>query len=60
MRPFLAQLPDSFWMPSQASSKAAEVDTVFYVISWISVFFFAIIVGLMALFIVRYRSRRQG
>jgi cytochrome c oxidase subunit II len=59
-RPFLAQLPDSFWMPSQASSNAAEVDTVFYVIYWISVFFFAIIVGLMALFIVRYRSRHQG
>lgn len=58
LRPVLAQLPDSFWMPSQASGKAAEVDTVFYVIYWISVFFFAIIVGLMALFIVRYRARK--
>jgi len=60
LRPFLAQLPDSFWMPEQASSKAAEVDTVFYVIYWLSVFFFAIIVGLMAWFIVRYRRRKQG
>jgi cytochrome c oxidase subunit 2 len=60
LRPFLAQLPDSFWMPSQASTNAAEVDTVFYVIYWISVFFFAVIVGLMALFVVRYRQRRRG
>jgi cytochrome c oxidase subunit 2 len=59
VRPFLAQLPDSFWMPAQASSKAGEIDTVFYVIYWISVFFFAIIVGLMALFIVRYRRKKH-
>lgn len=57
VQPFLAQLPDSFWMPAQASSKAGEVDMVFYVIYWISVFFFAIIVGLMGLFVVRYRRR---
>ncbi len=60
LRPFLAQLPDSFWMPSQASSVASEVDTVFFVIYWISAFFFAIIVGLMVLFAVRYRRRREG
>ncbi|MEZ4386030.1 MAG: cytochrome c oxidase subunit II [Candidatus Krumholzibacteriia bacterium] len=60
IRPFLAQLPDSFWMPSQASTTAGEVDRVFFVIYWISVFFFAIIVGLMALFVVRYRRRHPG
>jgi cytochrome c oxidase subunit 2 len=60
LRPFLAQLPESFWMPEQASSKAAEVDTVFYVIYWLSVFFFAIIVGLMTWFVIKYRRRRQG
>ena len=60
LRPFLAQLPDTFWMPAQASSKAAEVDTVFYVIYWLSVFFFALIVGLMTWFVVRYRRRRAG
>ncbi len=58
LRPFLAQLPDSFWMPEQASSKAGEVDTVFYIIYWLSVFFFAIIVGLMTWFVIRYRRRR--
>jgi len=60
LRPFLAQLPDSFWMPTQASTNAGEVDTVFFIIYWISVFFFAIIVGLMALFVVRYRRRKPG
>ncbi|HOX24694.1 MAG TPA: cytochrome c oxidase subunit II [Candidatus Krumholzibacteria bacterium] len=57
LRPFLAQLPDSFWMPAQASSAAGDVDTVFYAIYWLSVFFFAVIVGLMAWFVVRYRRR---
>lgn len=60
LRPFFAQLPDAFWMPAQASSGAGEVDTVFFVIYWISVFFFAIIVGLMVLFAMKYRRRRQG
>ena len=59
VQPFLAQLPDSFWMPSQASTTAGEVDTVFFVIYWISVFFFAVIVGLMGLFVVRYRRRNH-
>ena len=59
-QPFLAQLPDSFWMPSQASTTAGEVDTVFYVIYWISVFFFALIVGLMTWFVIRYRRRSHG
>lgn len=58
LQPFLAQLPETFWMPSQASTVAREVDTVFYLIYWISVFFFALIVGLMTWFIIRYRRRR--
>jgi cytochrome c oxidase subunit II len=58
LAPFLAQLPETFWMPSQASTVAREVDVVFYLIYWISVFFFALIVGLMAWFVVRYRRRR--
>lgn len=56
--PFLAQLPDTFWMPSQASTTAREVDVVFYLIYWISVIFFALIIGLMTWFVVRYRRRR--
>jgi cytochrome c oxidase subunit 2 len=57
-KPFLGQLPDSFWLPAQASSTASEVDTVFYVIYVISVIFFALIVGLMVTFVVQFRRRK--
>ncbi|MFO7652217.1 MAG: cytochrome c oxidase subunit II [Candidatus Krumholzibacteriia bacterium] len=56
--PFLAQLRDSFWLPVQGSSAAAEVDLVFYVIYAISAVFFALIVGVMIAFAWRYRRRR--
>ncbi len=45
-------------MPPQGSTVSGEVDSVFYIIYWISVFFFALIVGMMAWFVVRYRRRR--
>jgi cytochrome c oxidase subunit 2 len=45
-------------MPPQGSTISGEVDSVFYIIYWISVFFFALIVGLMTWFVIRYRSRR--
>lgn len=48
-----------FWMPVRASSTAEDVDRVFDFIYWISIFFFALIVVLMVLFVVRYR-RREG
>lgn len=54
---FRAQLGDSFWMPPQRSTYAADVDEVFNLILWISVFFFALIVGLMVVFVVKYRAR---
>lgn len=47
----------TFWMPVQGSSKAGEVDSLFYFILWIALIFFALIVGLMVLFVVRYRRR---
>ena len=56
----LAQSSGSFWMPPQGSTVSGDVDSVFYIIYWISVFFFALIVGLMAWFVIRYRSRRPG
>ena len=34
IRPFLARLPDSFRMPSQASTTAGEVDMVFFVVGF--------------------------
>jgi cytochrome c oxidase subunit 2 len=57
---FLIQIAgESFWMPSRASTGAEGVDRVFLFIFGVSVFFFALIVGLMLLFVIRYR-RREG
>lgn len=47
----------SFWLPPRNSTAAAEVDWVFYLIFWISLFFFVLIVGLMIYFTIRYRRR---
>jgi len=54
------QADGGFWMPPQASTGAAGVDRLFDFILWLSVFFFLLIVGLMVLFVVRYRRRRSG
>jgi cytochrome c oxidase subunit II len=53
----LAQGGNTFWMPAEASTGAAAVDWAFYFILWVSIIFFALIVGLMLLFIIRYRRR---
>ena len=55
----LAQSYSSFWLPAQESTTAAGVDQVFYLILVVSAVFFALVVGLMLLFVVRYR-RREG
>ncbi len=47
----------SFWMPVQASQNAAATDHLFSFIFWLSAFFFALIMGLMILFVLRYRRR---
>ncbi len=47
----------SFWMPEQASGFAPNVDGVFYFIFWLSAFFFVLIVGLMTVFVIRYRYK---
>src|SRR4028119_1564030 len=46
--------------PESASSVAAEVDALFYVWSAISVFFTALIAGLIIYFLVQYRRRPGG
>lgn len=54
--PTLARSEDAkFWFPSAASTGAGAVDDLFYFILAISAVFFAIIVGLGTLFVVRYR-----
>lgn len=49
----------SFWFPEEASSFAGEIDFIYMAITWVSAIFFAIIVGVMIWFAIRYR-RREG
>jgi cytochrome c oxidase subunit 2 len=56
----LAQGDSTFWMPSQLSEHASRVDWIFYYVYYISLFFFLLIVGLMVLFVMRYRRRSAG
>jgi cytochrome c oxidase subunit 2 len=49
----------SFWMPPEASTLAPQTDWIFYYIYWISVFFTALIVGVMIFFAIRYRHRKN-
>jgi len=49
----------TFWMPTQSSTIAGEVDWLFNLILGISVFFFVLIVVVMLVFVVKYR-RREG
>ncbi|MCH7554385.1 MAG: hypothetical protein IIC08_00040 [Proteobacteria bacterium] len=44
-----------FGMPEQASTIAPHVDLLYDIITWISVFFFVLIVGVMGYFVIRYR-----
>ncbi|MBC8367669.1 cytochrome c oxidase subunit II [bacterium] len=52
--PLLAQ---GFWMPVKGSSMAGEVDWIFQFILWVALFFFVLVVGIMAVFVMRYRRR---
>ena len=46
-----------YWLPEQASEFAAHTDFLFMAITWISALFFAIIVGVMFYFVIKYRRR---
>lgn len=50
----------SFWLPRQGTALAGQVDGIFNFLLWLSLFFFTLIVGLMVIFVVRYRQRRHG
>ena len=43
----LAQEGGTFWLPPARSTIAPEVDNLFFLVLGVSVFFFALIVGLM-------------
>ncbi len=47
----------TFWLPPQRSTIAPAVDNLFYTLLGISAFFFLLILGLMTLFVIRYRYR---
>ena len=47
----------SFWLPPPESVSSWAVDNVFYYILYLSYFFFALIFGVLVLFVVRYRRR---
>jgi cytochrome c oxidase subunit II len=49
--------PRGFWMPPQASTVSDEVDSLFYFVFWITVFFLVLILTLMIWFVIRYRHR---
>tara|TARA_R110000868_G_scaffold411659_1_gene707111 strand:- start:174284 stop:175294 length:1011 start_codon:yes stop_codon:yes gene_type:complete len=53
----LANAEAGFWFPAQGSTVAENVDSVYFFILWVCTFFFVLIVGLMLLFMVKYRYR---
>ncbi|HEY3321891.1 MAG TPA: cytochrome c oxidase subunit II [Planctomycetota bacterium] len=55
----LAESHGGFWFQREASAQAAQVDWLFYLVLYVSAFFFALIVILMLVFVVKYR-RREG
>lgn len=46
-----------YWFPEQASTMGADVDFLYWAILWVCAIFFAIIVGVMCYFVVKYRRR---
>ncbi|NQZ58142.1 MAG: cytochrome c oxidase subunit II [Lentisphaeraceae bacterium] len=47
------------YFPPEASTFAEGTDSVFMFITWVSIFFFALIVGLMAIFVVKYKRKSE-
>jgi cytochrome c oxidase subunit 2 len=47
----------TFWLPEGRSTFASEIDSLFYLIYWVCVFFFLLILGMAVWFLVKYRRR---
>ncbi|MEM9411101.1 MAG: cytochrome c oxidase subunit II [Planctomycetota bacterium] len=58
-RTYSSPFDAGYWFPEQASEFATRTDFLFMAISWISLVFFLIIMGVMIAFIIKYR-RREG
>ncbi len=50
----------TLWLPEGASSMAAEVDSLFYFVTWASAILFFGVVGAMVYLVIRYRRRGAG
>lgn len=50
----------NFWLPKQNSTFAKNVDFAWDVVTWVSIFFFLLIVVAMCWFVYRYRRRAEG
>lgn len=50
---------DSFWLPKASSTIAPSIDSAYYLVYWVSLFFFLLIVGLMVYSAIRFRRRRE-
>ncbi|MEC8382331.1 MAG: c-type cytochrome [Myxococcota bacterium] len=50
----------TFWLPPQASTLAADIDTTFYFIYWVSVVFFIILMGAMIYLAVVYKKKSDS
>ena len=48
----------TFWMPGGHSTVAGDVDSLFYFIFYASLVLMAIVVAVIALFVIRYRRRK--
>lgn len=53
----LAETDRGFWMPDQASDFAVHVDALYDFVLWLCVFFFALLMGLTAYYVVKYRKK---
>jgi cytochrome c oxidase subunit 2 len=53
----LADKHATFWFPPAASTFAKDVDWLYMVILYISIFFFVLVVAAMVLFAIKYRRR---
>ena len=47
------------YFPPEASTFAEGTDSVFMFITWVSIFFFVLIVGLMTIFVVKYKRKSE-
>lgn len=50
-------VPANFWMPAGASNHVADVDAMFHWINYICYFFFVLVVGMMVVFVWKYRAK---